>query len=112
MSTSKSAGRAADDQARDYTDEAIQTFAEVMRDPLAEHRDRLRAAENLVERGHGKAVTPIAVMPGQKLKDQLAALTNDQLIQIIEQNPLPKLAAPVQDVEFEELDPEVDPLLR
>lgn len=96
------------EQAQGYSSEAIKTFAEVMRDPMAENRDRLRAAENLVDRGHGKAVTPIAVKGGGKLRDQLAELSDDELYAIVHAEPLPSLAGPVTDAEFEE----VDPLLR
>lgn len=97
------------EQAQSYSNEAIKTFAEVMRDPLAENRDRLRAAENLVDRGHGKAVTPIAVKTQEKLRDQLAELSDDELYAIVHAEPLPSLAGPTAtDVEFEE----VDPLLR
>lgn len=102
---SKEDDRNIDEQARSYSSEAIKTFAEVMRDPLAENRDRLRAAENLVDRGHGKAVTPISVKTAGKLRDQLAELTDDELYAIVHAEPLPSLAAPVHDAEFEEVDP-------
>lgn len=105
-------GRNVDDIARDYDEEAIEVFADIMRDPLAENRDRLRAAENLVERGHGKAVTPIEVRPGSKLRDQLASLSEDQLYEIVNKERLPRLTAPVADAEFEEVEEEIDPLLR
>lgn len=94
--------------AREYADEAVRTFADVMRDPLAENRDRLRAAENLLDRGHGKPVTPIAIQGGKRTRDQLAAMTEDELYAIVRAEPLPQLAAPVHDAEFTE----VDPLLR
>jgi hypothetical protein len=99
-----------DEQARSYSSEAIKTFAEVMRDPLAENRDRLRAAENLVDRGHGKAVTPIAVKTQGKIRDQLASLTDDELYAIVHAEPLPSLVGPdrVIEADFDE----VDPLLR
>ena len=104
----KRSGRPVDDQARDYDDEVVGVFAEIMRDPFAENRDRLRAAENLVDRGHGKAITPIALNTGKGLRAQLAEMTLDDLYAVVHADPLPSLAAPVQDAEFEE----VDPLLR
>ena len=104
----KRSGRPVDDQARDYDDEVVGVFAEIMRDPFAENRDRLRAAENLVDRGHGKAVTPIALNTGKGLRAQLADMSLEELYAVVQAEPLPTLAAPVQDAEFEE----VDPLLR
>lgn len=115
--TNKS-GRNVDDIARDYDEEAIKVFAEVMRDEYAENRDRLRAAENLVERGHGKAVTPIEVRPGGKKRDALAALSEDALYDIVNRATLPRLTrevmeAEVVEAEFEvEVDWENDPLLQ
>lgn len=100
--------RSADDLARDYTDDAIETFAEVMRDPLAEHRDRIRAAENLIDRAYGKAVTPVAVQHSGKLSHQLAEMTDDQLYAVLRREPLPRLAAPVVDAVVVDRDPLLD----
>ncbi len=108
MTNNDNRDEAVDEQARKYSREAIDTFAEIMQDPLAENRDRLRAAENLVDRGHGKPVTPIALNTGKRLRDQLADLSEDELYAIVRAEPLPALAAPIHDAEFEE----VDPLLR
>jgi hypothetical protein len=41
--------------ARELTPEIFQLWAEIMRDKKAKHSDRLRASENIVERGYGKA---------------------------------------------------------
>lgn len=41
--------------ARKYTEEAIRVVASVLKDPEAKHADRLKAAEILLERGHGRA---------------------------------------------------------
>lgn len=97
--------RSPDDLARDYTDDVIETFVDVMRDPLAEHRDRLRAAENLVDRGFGKPITPLAVQHSGKLSHQLADMTDEELYARMRADPLPRLAAPVMDAVVEELDP-------
>lgn len=107
--TNPKSGRPVDDVARDYDEEAVEVFATIMRDPIAENRDRLRAAENLLERGHGKSVTPIEVRPGTKLRDQLASMSTDQLYEIVNREQLPRLAGPVIDAVVEE---DIDPLLR
>jgi len=119
MSTSR---RNADDIARDYTQEALDTIHEIMIEPLAEHRDRLRAAETLLDRGHGKAVSAVINVPAaKKLQAQLVGMTEDQLYDVIRSQPLPRMLQHVQDVEFTPvetadpllaLDDDTDPLLR
>lgn len=42
--------------AQGYTSEAIDVLAEIMRDDEAPHAARVRAAESLLDRGHGKPV--------------------------------------------------------
>jgi hypothetical protein len=123
--------KSADAKARDYTDEAIDVLREVMIDPLAEHRDRLRAAETLLDRGHGKAVSAVISIPaGRRAVAQLASMTDDELMEAIRQEPLPRLAAPEEPEYFTcpvkgcpgdhrnelelcaEVEPAIDPLLR
>lgn len=92
----------ATDLARLHTDSALQIMAEIMEDPFAENRDRLRAAEAILDRGHGKAAQAIiAVPPSIQLQRKLAALSNDELLQIVKGTPLPQLALP---------EPEPDPI--
>lgn len=120
--TKAKSGRNIDDVARDYDEEAIEVFADIMRDPLAEHRDRLRAAENLVDRGHGKSITPLEVRSTGRKRDQLAAMSEDDLYAVVERAQLPRLTA-ATDVDYEVVDTrsdaellgvdeELDPLLR
>lgn len=86
--------RSADAQARDHTDDAIDVLREVMIDPLAEHKDRIKAATELLDRGHGKAVNAVISVPaGQRTAMQVAAMTDEELMEAIRSTPLPRLLA-------------------
>lgn len=52
-------GRTLASYAREYTVEAVQVLAEVLRDPQQKACDRLKAAEYLLDRGWGKAVSVV-----------------------------------------------------
>jgi hypothetical protein len=113
--------------ARDHDEEAIKVIKSIMDDPFAEHKDRLKAAEALLDRGHGKAAQAIIAVPAsRKLATELAALTDEQLYEIVQSEPLPRLPGPsVIDAEYEPtpipdgefdvlddaLDESIDPLL-
>lgn len=98
--------RSADSIARDHAEEALTVMVEVMRDPLSEPRDRLKAANDLLERGYGKATQAIIAIPAtKKMIEQAAAMSDDQLMEVIRSEPLPRLAPPATDAEFEEIDP-------
>lgn len=98
--------RSADSIARDHADEALNVLVEVMRDPLSEPRDRLRAANDLLERGYGKATQAIIAIPAtKKMIEQAAAMSDEALMEIIKADPLPRLSAPAVDADFEEIDP-------
>lgn len=94
--------------ARRHTEKAIEVMAEVMQDPFAENRDRLKAANDLLDRGHGKAAQAvIAVPPSKALRALAAAMSDQELRQIINQ-PLPRLRHESEDAieaEFSEKDP-------
>lgn len=84
--------RSADAQARDHTADAIDVLREVMIDPLAEHKDRIKAAAELLDRGHGKAVNAVISVPLERRQGaQLAAMTDDDLMELIRSAPLPQL---------------------
>lgn len=98
-----------DQLARDLAGEAIKVIAEEMRNPLNEAKDRIKAAEALLERGHGKPAQAIIAVPAsRRVAEAAAAMTDEDLIALMKATPLPSLAAPVIDAEFVE----VDPLLR
>lgn len=87
--------RNADAQARDHTEEAIGVLHDIMTDPFQEAKDRLRAAESLLERGHGKAVSAVISIPlERRQKAEMAAMTDEELMAAIRDTPLPRLAAP------------------
>lgn len=99
-------GRRADAIARDHVADAISTVVEVMNDPLSEVKDRLKAAEMIIERGEGKVAQAIIAIPGTKrMAEQYAAMTDDALMDLIRAEPLPRLAAPAVEAEFEDIDP-------
>jgi hypothetical protein len=76
-----------------------------MDDPFAENRDRLRAAESLLDRGHGKASQAIIAVPANRQQAALlAAMSDDELMAILASTKLPRLT---QD----EADALSDPLL-
>jgi hypothetical protein len=90
--------RNADAQARDHTEEAINVLHDIMIDPFQEAKDRLRAAESLLERGHGKAVSAVISVPlERRQKAEMAAMTDEELMAAIRDTPLPRLAAPRQE---------------
>lgn len=97
--------RSADALAREHTEEAIDTLANIMGDWAAEDRDRAAAANALLDRGHGKPLTAVISVPASKqLQAQLAAMSDDDLIQRIQGAELPRLAQSATDAEL------VDPL--
>ena len=99
--------KTADALARGHTERAVETIAEVMNDPFAENRDRLKAAETILDRGHGKPNQAIIAVPGNReLAALLSKMSNDELAQIVQQSQLPRLA-PI-DAAFTEVR---DPLL-
>lgn len=102
--------RAADSLAREHTEDAVTTIAMVMNDPFAENRDRLRAAEAILDRGHGKPLTATIALPANRQQAaMLAALSDEELMVQIQGAPLPRLIqARLEPV----LDAEEDPLLR
>lgn len=103
--------KSADSLARSHTEAAIETLAEIMADPWAKDADRIKAADSILDRGHGKPLSATITLPPSKLAlQQLAAMTDDELMQVIRQ-PLPRLAAPAIDAEFDEVRPKRDPLL-
>ena len=95
--------------ARGYTEAAVKTIVEVMEDPLSEDRDRLRAAETILDRGHGKAAQAVIQIPADRqLAAQLAALSDAELMAVVNESRLPRLTV---DAEFTEVISAIDPLL-
>lgn len=107
-----SGSRSADSIAREHAEEALGVIVEVMRDPLSEPKDRLKAANDLLERGYGKATQAIIAIPAtKKMIEQAAAMSDEALLEIIKGEPLPRLSAPAVEAEFTDAN-DIDPLLR
>lgn len=105
----------ADELAREHTERAIAVLAEAMDDPFAETKDRLKAAAELLDRGHGKAAQAIIALPPTRQQARILAAMDDDALMAIVQQPLPRLSqmrrAPVIEGEFTEVAPADDPLL-
>jgi hypothetical protein len=106
--------KSADSLARTHTELAIDTLREIMADPWAKDADRIKAADTMLDRGHGKPLAATITLPPSKLAlQQLAGMSDDELMAIVRQ-PLPRLAGPEPiDAEYEETPatPFRDPLL-
>lgn len=101
------------EQAREYTERALATIAEVMSDPFAEDRDKLSAAKEMLDRGHGKATIAVIAIPAAQQARQIAAsMTRAQLIEVIERAELPRLRHETEAVVEAEFTPVEDPLLK
>jgi hypothetical protein len=75
----------ATDLARELAEEAVDTIAEVMRDPLAEQKDRLKAADMILDRAEGKPGQAVLVVQ-QRQQARLAAshYTDAELASFVE----------------------------
>jgi hypothetical protein len=101
--------RSADGLAREYTERAIETIAGVMDDWTAEDRDRIAAANALLDRAHGKPVNAVIQVPmNRQIANQLAAMSDAELEQEMMAQPLPRLAQSREPIL--EVDAEPDPL--
>lgn len=92
----------------------MEVIRDVMIDPLSEVKDRLKAAEMMIERGEGKVAQAIIAIPASKrMAEHYAGMSDEDLLDVIASEPLPSLMAPVQDAEFEEIVPAgtIDPLI-
>lgn len=75
----------ADSLARVHTAEAMGLLVQVVRGdvPGAKANDRIRAAETILDRGHGKAVQAVISVPSrQRVAAQLAAMSTEDLLRI------------------------------
>lgn len=101
--------KTADTLARQHTEKAIDRVVEVMNDPFAENKDVLKAADMILDRGHGKPNQAIIAIPANRaVAALLAAKSDDELMALLNQHQLPRLA-PI-DATFSEV-PTEDPLL-
>lgn len=102
------------EKARELSDRALATISEVMEDPFAEDKDRLKAASEILDRGHGKATQAVIAIPAsQAIRDEAAKLSRQQLLEIIQRAELPRLRHESEaiDAEFASVSEAKDPLL-
>ena len=97
--------RNADALAREHTERAVGTIADIMDNELNEPRDRLAAAKELLDRGHGKPLTATIALPVSRQQAALLAqMSDDDLMSAVNGTKLPRLA-PIEH------SPKHDPLL-
>ncbi|NPS37551.1 hypothetical protein [Pseudomonas aeruginosa] len=68
--------------AQQYSEEAVKSLVEIMRDAEAPHAARVAAAKDILDRGHGKATQPIAGDPDLPPVGMAPNLSDDQLTQL------------------------------
>lgn len=84
--------RAADALAREHTERAINTIADIMDDPFADDKDRLSAAKDLLDRGHGKPLQATIALPmNRQQAAALAGMSDAELIEAVQGQALPRL---------------------
>lgn len=73
---------------------ALDVLADTM-ESAVEDRDRIRAAEALLDRGYGKASQAIIAVPATRRQAQLlASMSDEALVAVIEKKQLPRIGAP------------------
>lgn len=100
-----------DQMARERTDTALGVINEVMTDPFAENKDRLKAAIEMLDRGHGKPLSATIQVPIARQKQaQLSKMSDADLMAHLQSQPLPTLLSlPAPDAEWVDVTP--DPML-
>jgi hypothetical protein len=87
----------ADALARLHTERAIEVMAECLE--VFDPRVALDAAKALLDRGHGKPLTAVIAVPaGRRLQQQVAAMTTEALMNVIdaEYEDVPVLPPPAE----------------
>ncbi|GAA4827343.1 hypothetical protein GCM10023232_27020 [Sphingosinicella ginsenosidimutans] len=88
-------GRTLTDLAREHTEEAVQTLADIMRDEKAPPAARVAAADKILNRGWGQAPQTITLAEVPTPPD-LSSLTEEQLEALETLRSLAPLAAGVE----------------
>ncbi len=107
-----------DELARAHAPRAIELLADTM-ESAVEDRDKIRAAEAILDRGYGKPSQAIIAIPANRRQAALlAGMSDEQLVAVIESKQLPRLIprqpmVTVTPGAHGPIDsfPEVDPLL-
>lgn len=85
MSEKLVSGTSVDSLARLYTAEAMGLLVQVARGDIggAKVSDRVRAAEGILDRGHGRAVQAVISVPARRaVAARLATMSDDQLLRL------------------------------
>jgi hypothetical protein len=102
--------RSLDNLAREHTEKAVKVIADIMDDPFAENRDRLKAANDILDRGHGKPLAATIALPANRAAAaRLAQMSDDELMLAIQSTPLPRLMQSADQSTI--IDNSPDPLL-
>ncbi len=81
--------RDASQLAREHTELAIGTLADAAANAFKDS-DRIAAANSLLDRGHGRAVSAVIQVPmSRQVAEQLARMSDEDLMRVIEAEPLP-----------------------
>jgi hypothetical protein len=95
MALPRTTDRTIQDIAADHAPRAIEVLADIMDDDSYEAKDRINAAEKLLNRGHGMPTQALIVAPSvSKARKIAAGMTDEQLQAVIEAKQLPSLRAP------------------
>jgi hypothetical protein len=80
-----------DELARTHGPRAIELLADTM-ETAVEDRDKIRAAEAILDRGYGKPSQAIIQVPASRRQAALlASMSDEALVSIIEQKQLPRI---------------------
>ena len=110
--------RSLDSMAREHTESAVQTIVAIMNDPDLPPKDRLKAAQEILDRGHGKPINATISIPASRLMQQkIEAMTDAELMAVVQSHELPRISpttfvpagTPADDTEIDYSD---DPLLK
>ena len=139
MPAPKATSRSIQDLAAVHAPRAIEVLADIMDSDMVEPKDRISAAEKLLNRGHGMPTQAVIVAPAVAAQRSLAAAkSDDELSAIIDGKQLPSMFPrqsmvtvatteppepaslrmteadydqPAGAHEFDTLDPPIDPML-
>lgn len=85
--------KSVDALAREHNEGAISVLSQIMRDEFAKDADRIKAADSILDRGNGKPLTASIQIPASRAQAaRLVAMTDDELLDMVQAQPLPRLS--------------------
>ncbi len=92
MAAPKSTDRSIQDLAAVHAPRAIEVLADIMDSDMVEPKDRISAAEKLLNRGHGMPTQAVIVAPSTIQARKIAAgMSDDELMAIVQRKQLPSM---------------------